>query len=743
MVLPSFVKAESHRQIEERQHREQQQAQDQQRKQQEREAHEAAEREAMKIAKETEGSQNIKVRTTFSDTSAESRISGRTINRTERLPNQQYAQSGAPVNLQGDPQAIQKVRAEAFQRARERGGTVDKAAVDRATRDILAERGGSISIIDEAGRREAVNEAYQDLKFNYSFGGGRSIGESDDAILTPVSGIRSRSVFEGFTESGGKKTVAIGKPIVEKVELGFEEKPPNDFFAGAGAEFKNIGESVAFSLTDLFGGRKVPRMTVNSTSGEIISKQGMPTLRPTAEAETLGAIGGGQSFLTLGGKPVGGSVLFTPQTFENFGKSFGKFAENPAYFAGTAATSVALWLSPAAAGKVARSLTSSRYGFSITKPLGKSIPFGAQDVSVKDYPAFVRGEIPVRGEAALHLQHLKELEGIRTSDIARFSRLSTVPANTPSFNYDNSFNPIKIDSFGKPLKFSTSTDIFTPPKGGAEPLITATLKKTPLNERMSTLADIDKRLGLNVKDKGGFTEIKTRGGQVMLLKKPEQIAIQKPIVLTKQESALIPRIKPLTRQQQRSFSGFTLGLGGETGLARVMARRKRQELGLSEGMFSGQIEREALQFEQTASLTQLLGLRSKSQQQFKQDQSMAQVMKQLQKSVLKEQAQFKFQPITTQRQQFKFKFAEVTELKTIFDIPNPPPPGTPPPSLRPPVKPPFPIVGAFDYSFGKKKKGKKGKAALREGQIKDLVTVALGEQNQMAKQFRKGFGKLF
>lgn len=317
------------------------------------EAHRQAVLEAQKRAREQEGTQRIKVRTDYSADTASSTIRERSGGRSERRDSQQFSQSGAPVNLQGDKQAVQQVRAQAFSEAVRKkqaqgGGQVTQADINRETRNILSASGGRVSVVDEESRRRAIEQGFSSLK------GEKSIPESDMAYLTPVQGIRSRSVFEGRYEGGGIERVTFTAPKIERVAVD-KPPPPNDFAKGAAENLKNL--AIDFEL-----GSKGAGIGIGS-----IFAFANPNAQKNliGRAETEGRIAESKTGRELEREFVG-SVIETgrsafsgkPST-ESFGVLGRDIIASPQFFAGSAATSAALWLTPFGISRIVRTFGSA------------------------------------------------------------------------------------------------------------------------------------------------------------------------------------------------------------------------------------------------------------------------------------------------------------------------------------------------------------------------------------------------
>lgn len=194
---------------------------------------------------------------------------------------------------------------------------------------------GGREVYDQAAVDRFTKEYSAAMRINQQY------GAADMPIMVPASGIRSRSITEGFGTYGEKW---VGGPYTPPRQITIHEKPiTNDPVAGFVAPFSNVYEAFKFNLTDLFAGRKVPRYSYDPKTGEIISKEGMPDFRPEAEGDLIGAtIQSGIS--TFQGKPTAEPIVDTVKGWQ----------QAPAYFAGSVAGSALLWLGPGIGFKLAK-----------------------------------------------------------------------------------------------------------------------------------------------------------------------------------------------------------------------------------------------------------------------------------------------------------------------------------------------------------------------------------------------------
>lgn len=506
----------------------------------------------------------------------------------------------------------------------------------------------------------------------------RPIVESDDAIMTPARGIRSRSVYEGFYEAGGKQTVVIGTPKTERVAVDLPP-PPNDFFEGIKENVKNLGidfelggKGIGYGIGSIFsfGNQKAQKNIISQAEKEgriAESKTGREL-----EREFVGsAIESGIS--TAQGKP----------SVDGFGKLGKDIMASPLFFAGSGVASAAVYLTP--------------YGIS------KAFRFFSGAAKVAPRARFDYN--PVLGSFA----------------------------DRPSVRF-GPYNPTRWENpeaLAELSKFKMSVDM---PKA---------IKIAPLATSVRTAEAFESVRGRQ------DVIVQSRGGSLILKPEPLSTSVKVEPLGLQVAKQTASRAESVSANIRKNWIAPTVPLGfmGDTGVN----RRKRRDT----SMFSTELETVAFpKNSQAEKIFGKVGDASSFQasqrdltSQFSKVNTNTGLMQSnrtdlLQRSnlntILREMQQTATMQTALTAQMTKQLTQQVTGLTTRTTVKTTWTPDFPKITI-----PPF-----DDYGFGrpmtkKGKKGRKGRATPREGQIKDLVSVALGDSNKIAKQFRKTFGRAF
>lgn len=662
-----------------------------------------------------------------------------------------------------DPQARQQVYYEAAQNVMSRvqqsgGGMITSEAIDQEVQFLLGTKyQEGIPVSKTADISEFYQANFSSAAFQAQF------EESDKERRKREAEERQRMRQEMYDLGYGGETISIdakgnrtyhfvprvGRPQyeyvsdpmnpfnVEKVPISDtsppeqqEENDVNPFTPKStepGAAALAIGRNIADTLyttglilaaapTAFFGGKDSAQAWYDI---EYESKRFEERYQPELEGDTIGlAVRGTVEGVTTG------QITETQKQSAQFQQAI---RENPAYFAESGAASLALWVSPVVGVKIANIVRSS----TLFRRLTTGRPYEITPrlhYPQTDYDPFNTGwfrsdNVPQRAFASS--------EPFSPSTVQKVTVATQAATQTP-------------------VRTTTSRRIDVPE--GINPDPTPQVSINVIRRRtMTTLQDIDKRLGLDVRDRGSYTEVKTSSGTLLLQKRrPQQLrqetqtiqettqttatAQQQPIELLRVETEP-PRPRPRPRPKEEPPKLDVQVRQTQNQITRASGSQRNQILVDLRQMGMGAMDAKTRQkqllerqitLQTTQKIAQKPKLRAEQVRMTAQTQQSAAIQAYQQQFALKTQQLARTKPISLATQ--KYDFVRTTPGKGITLIKDPP--------KRPVVtikEPPKPLVVKLPPMFGKGKKGLK---------VKDQLGITNLEKLAVANPFAPGLSIL-
>lgn len=261
----------------------------------------------------------------------------------------------------------------------------------------------------------------------------RQEGAADFPILTPVRGRPFEA--EGFGTYGEKVTVSTTPPIVKEVSAPSVTKAPikDDFFEGAKGVITNTKED--FELGFFGSGIGIGALFSGITGGKTSDAQMKRFAERGSEAEerTVPEFESGLisnvGIKTLENKRLESNIM-------DFGKDISKA---PSYYAGSAVTTAATYLSPGGVARSFRAVSAglsarrtemglkeiTQFGSKLSKPIGVNIEKGIVNIGTEsDVSRFGVGIVRKEGISFFSREQVPKQFIVPTKDITAYTRPS-------------------------------------------------------------------------------------------------------------------------------------------------------------------------------------------------------------------------------------------------------------------------------------------------------------------------------